>query len=95
MEHARTGLKKLIFEALRTAPPDEVAVLAWPLVCGAAVAGKSRAVAVRERALLIEVADAAWRSQLAELAPRYLASLNELTPGTVSRIEFVVKSSEP
>ena len=89
MEHARAGLQKIILDALRK--HADAPVVAWPMVCGAAVAGKTRALEVKERALVVEVPDTAWRAQLAELAPRYLASLNEVAPGKVARIEFVVK----
>lgn len=88
MEHARGGLQKIIFDALRN--HADAPVVAWPMVCGAAVADKTRALEVKERTLLVEVPDAAWRAQLVELAPRYLASLNQVAPGKVARIEFVV-----
>lgn len=91
MEHARAGLQKIIVDALRNA--TDAPVMAWPLVCGAAVASKTRAMELNDRILRVEVADAAWRAQLMELAPRYLAALNEVAPGKVARIEFVVKSS--
>lgn len=95
MEHARGGLQKIILDALRKAAPADAAVLAWPLVCGAAVAAKTRALELKERTLRIEVPDASWRRQLEELAPRYVAALNELAPKTVGRVEFVVSGGNP
>lgn len=90
MEHARAGLQKILLETLRQASPDDAPALAWPLVCGATVAAKTRAGEVRGGVLSVEVKDAAWKAQLQELAPRYLAALQELAPDKVKRIEFVV-----
>jgi hypothetical protein len=38
----------------------------------------------------VQVADAAWKSELQALAPRYVATINKYTPVTVSKIEFVI-----
>jgi hypothetical protein len=40
--------------------------------------------------LKVEVPDAAWRAELQNLAPRYVAALNRYAKG-VSRVEFVVR----
>ncbi len=64
--------------------------MAWPLVCGSAVAERSRALSFADGVLRVEVADAGWKSELQSLAPRYLAAINRYTPEKVQRIEFVV-----
>ena len=94
MEHARGALQKIMTDALRHAAPDDAATLAGPLVCGAAVAAKTRACGVTGGVLAVEVHDAAWKSQLADLAPRYLAALQQLAPGQVKRIEFLIAGGE-
>ena len=68
--------------------------MVWPLICGAAVAQRTQVLNFHEGVLRIAVPDAAWRTQLAELAPRYLAVLNEAVPGAVTRIEFVVQATQ-
>jgi len=90
MKHARGELQKIVLKALRKAAPEDAPALVWPLVCGSAVAAKTRAREVSGGVLTVEVGDAAWKSQLQELAPRYLGALQELAPGQVKRIEFVV-----
>src|SRR4051812_30731595 len=89
MERAASGLKKIVVEALSKAPAEESAVIAWPLVCGTAVAEKTRAIELAEGVLRVEVPDAGWRNQLFGFLPHYLESLNRTTNGKVERIEFV------
>jgi hypothetical protein len=88
VEQARAGLQKIVLEALRGAPPEERALLAWPVVCGASVAAKTRALALENGALRIEVPDRIWRAQLLELTPHYAAALQRIAG--VERIEFVL-----
>ncbi len=90
MERAATGLRKIVAEALAKAPPEEAAVLAWPLVCGTAVADKTRALELAGGALRVEVPDAGWRNQLFGFVPHYLEALNRIAGGKVERIEFVL-----
>lgn len=90
MERAGTGLKKIVAEALSKAPPEDSAVLAWPLVCGTAVADKTRALALQAGVLQVQVPDAGWRNQLNGFALHYLEALNRIAGGKVDRIEFVL-----
>ena len=90
MEKAAATLPKVIADALSRVPPDEAPVSAWPFVCGSNVAHRTRALRYRERVLRVEVPDQAWRSQLMELAPRYLASLNSMITQRVERIRFLL-----
>jgi predicted nucleic acid-binding Zn ribbon protein len=89
MEHAGVGLEKIVAQSLRLAPPAEAPLLAWPVVCGSAVAERTRAVSFQEGVLQVEVADARWKAELQSLAPRYLAMINRYTTESVRRIEFV------
>jgi hypothetical protein len=90
MERAATGLKKIVAEALSKAPPEDAAVLAWPLVCGTAVADKTRALQLAGGVLQIQVPDAGWRNQLNGFVPHYLDALNRIAGGKVERLEFVL-----
>jgi Dna[CI] antecedent, DciA len=90
LEQAGAGLEKIVAQSLRQSPAAEVPLMAWPLVCGSAVAERSRALSFAGGVLRVEVADAGWKSELQLLAPRYLAALNRYTPEKVQRIEFVV-----
>ena len=90
MEQAGVGLEKIVAQSLRQSPPDDAPLRAWPVVCGSAVADRTRALSFEGGVLRVEVADAGWRSELQTLAPRYLATINKYTPQTVQRIEFVI-----
>jgi Dna[CI] antecedent, DciA len=92
MERARDGLQKIVVDAIRRAPAAEAPILGWPLACGATVAARTRALGYADGVLSVEVPDALWRNELANLAPKYLATLNQFAK--VKRIEFVtVKDS--
>ena len=92
MERAATRLENIVARALHLAPPAESPLLAWPVVCGSAVAERTRAVAFSEGTLRVEVADRGWRQELSSLAPRYVAAMNRYSGVQVRRIDFVVKS---
>ena len=90
MQHAGAGLQKIVTDTLRRAPTDEAALLAWPLVCGTAVAGKTRALDFTDGVLSVQVPDANWRTQLLGLAPQYLAEVNKFVTKNVRKIAFVI-----
>jgi Dna[CI] antecedent DciA-like protein len=90
MERVSGGLSKVLGNSLKQAPVDEAPVLAWPLVCGTAVAERTHAVAFAKGVLYVQVPDHGWRHELATLAPRYVALINGYVPEDVTRIEFVV-----
>jgi Dna[CI] antecedent, DciA len=86
------GLENVIVRALHRAPREQSPLLAWPVACGSAVAERTRALSFSGGILCIEVADAGWRRELAQLAPRYLAAINKYASAPVDRIEFVVRA---
>jgi len=92
LNRASAGLETILAKALHRAPASESALLAWPLACGSAVAGRTRALSFSGGILRVEVADAGWRRELASLAPRYLALINKYSATAVKRIEFVVRA---
>lgn len=94
MQQAGAGLEKIIAQSLRQAPPEEAPLRAWPVVCGSAVAERTRALSFEGGVLRVVVADMGWKSELQALAPRYVAMLNRYTTETVQRIEFVIAALE-
>jgi hypothetical protein len=94
VEPAAYGLEKIVVQALRNVPPSQAPLLAWPVVCGSAVAERTRAVNFEDGILHVEVADAGWRNELQGLAPKYLVAINRYTTEVVRRIEFVIARSE-
>lgn len=67
--------------------------MAWPVVCGSAVAERTHALSFEDGVLRVEVAGLRWKAELQALAPRYLAAINRYTTEAVRRIEFVVAES--
>ncbi len=92
MEQAGTGLRKIVANALSKAAPEDAAVLAWPLVCGTAVADKTRALELLDGVLRIQVPDAGWKKQLLGFTPHYLEAINRIAGGKVEKLEFVLAS---
>jgi hypothetical protein len=92
LNRASAGLETIIAKALHRAPAGESPLLAWPIACGSTVADRTRALSFADGILRVEVADAGWRRELANLAPRYLALINKYSATSVKRIEFVVRA---
>jgi hypothetical protein len=92
LEQAGAGLEKVVVDSLRRMPAAAATLTAWPLVCGSAVAERTRALDFVSGVLRVEVADAGWRRELQALAPRYVATINRYTIESVQRIEFVITS---
>jgi predicted nucleic acid-binding Zn ribbon protein len=94
VQQAGSDLESIVARSLRQVPPGQAPLMAWPVVCGSAVAERTRALSFRDGILQVAVADAEWKSELQTLAPRYLASINRYTPEAVRRIEFIVTRPE-
>jgi predicted nucleic acid-binding Zn ribbon protein len=92
MQPPRAGLEKIVLDALQRTPPHETPVLAWPFACGPAVAQKTRALTFDKGVLTIEAADAGWRAQLTDMAPEFLARINQFTGAQVMRLHFIVSA---
>jgi len=95
LEQAGSDLDRIVAQSLRQAPPAQAPLMAWPVVCGSAVAERTRALSFNDGVLRVAVTDIGWKAELQSLAPRYLASINRYTVEAVRRIEFVVTHSEP
>lgn len=90
MEQGRSELQRIFTDALKNAPADQAPVLAWPMVCGASVAKKTRALDFVRGLLRIQVPDKAWRTELEALSGDYVRAINFLVLKKVAKIEFVV-----
>jgi predicted nucleic acid-binding Zn ribbon protein len=94
MEPIRTGLRSIMRDLMRSQPPEEAVILAWPIVCGKDVAARTNPTTFTEGSLTVEVADAAWRTQLISLAPRYVAAFAELLGPMVKEVKFRAVSTQ-
>ncbi|HEY1676437.1 MAG TPA: DUF721 domain-containing protein [Candidatus Sulfotelmatobacter sp.] len=94
MEPVGSELEKIVAKSLRQAPPAQAPLMAWPVVCGSAVAERTQALNFEKGVLRVSVPDQGWKAELQLLATRYLAAINRYTVEMVCRIEFVVSGSE-
>jgi predicted nucleic acid-binding Zn ribbon protein len=94
LQQAGSELERIVARSLRQVPPSQAPLLAWPVVCGSAVAERTRALSFQDGVLRVAVADAGWKSELQALSPQYVASVNRYTVEAVRRIEFVVTRPE-
>jgi len=90
MQHAREVLRKIFAERVCSKAGDEAPLLAWPVVCGAAVAKKTRALSSVDGVLVVAVPDPVWRNQLQMINQQYLAGLKQIAGPQVQNIAFVV-----
>ena len=97
-------MQRIMAEAIRRLPPEQLPEAAWDFAAGRAVAEKTRVLGCNlgrnlgcnlgcnlsgeKQTLLVEVPDATWRAQLYAMAPQFLARLNQFVP--VERIEFTL-----
>jgi hypothetical protein len=94
LEFAGAELERIVVQSLRQAPPAQAPLMAWPIVCGSAVAERTLALSLLDGVFRVGVADMGWKSELQALAPRYLAAINRYTTEAVRRIDFVVTRQE-
>jgi hypothetical protein len=90
MERVSNTLQRIMAEALRRLPPEQLPEAAWDFAAGKAVAEKTRVLGCNlcgeKQTLVVEVPDATWRAQLYAMTPQFLARLNPLI--RIERIEF-------
>ena len=94
MQQAGSDLERIVARSLRQVPRAQAPLMAWPVVCGSAVAERTRALSFVDGVLRVAVADTGWKTELQSLAPRYLASINRYTVEAVLRIDFVITRPE-
>jgi hypothetical protein len=94
VQQAGSDLETIVARSLRQVPRAQAPLMAWPVVCGSAVAERTRALSFVDGVLRVAVADTGWKSELQSLAPRYLASINRYTVEAVLRIDFVITRPE-
>jgi hypothetical protein len=95
MQSTRHDLQTLAARVLKDAAPEEAVVLAWPLVCGSAVAERAAAVCFESGTLRVRVPDRGWQSQLEAFSRHYMDKLSRISGVVVSRIEYEIASVSP
>lgn len=90
MELARGTLQRIVAEMLARVPPEQAPVVAWQFVCGKTVADRTEALSFADGILRVQVPDATWRTQLADMMPHYLQLLRQYTGQKVDKLDFVL-----
>jgi len=93
MQSARHDLQTLAARVLKDAAPEDAVVLAWPLVCGSAVAERAPALCFENGTLRVSVPDRGWQSQLGAFSRQYVEKLSRISGVIVSRIEYEIASA--
>jgi predicted nucleic acid-binding Zn ribbon protein len=86
MERVSNTLQRVMAEALKRLPVEQLPEAAWDFAAGTAVAEKTRVLGCEAGTLMVEVPDPTWRAQLYAMAPQFLARLNRILP--IHRLEF-------
>lgn len=90
MEPVRTGLRGIMRDLLRARPAEEAVLLAWPVVCGRDVAGRTQAVDFSGGCLTVEVSDGRWASELRGFSSRYVSGFEALLGPVVKEVKFKI-----
>lgn len=94
VQMAGPDLDRIVAQSLRQAPPMQAPLMAWPVVCGSAVAERTHALSFTDGVLRVAVPDSGWKAELQGLASRYLSAINKYTLQPIRRIEFVITPAE-
>ncbi len=94
MQHVRAGLGKIAARLLKQAPEEDAPALAWSVVAGSLVAGRTRVRACEGGVLRVEADDAGWRAELTALEPQYRSAMNRLLQRSLERIVFVAPQAK-
>jgi hypothetical protein len=86
MEQVSNTLQRIMAQALKNLPAQQLPQAAWDFAAGRAVAERTRVLAFELQTLVIGVPDANWRAQLYAMAPQFLARLNPFM--RIERIKF-------
>lgn len=88
MERVTNTLQRIMVEALKRVPPEQLPAAAWDYAAGSAVSEKTRVLGFEKETLVVEVPDPNWRTQLYAMSPQFLARLNQIV--RIRRIEFIL-----
>lgn len=86
MEPTSNTLQRIMTEALKRLPAEQLPESAWDFAVGTAVAEKTRVLGCSAGTLIVEVPDPTWRAQLYAMSPQFLARLNRILP--IKRLQF-------
>ncbi len=89
-----SSLQKIAANLLQSTPANEAPLLAWPMACGSAVAGRTKALAFEDGVLTIAAPDQPWCTQLRGFSDTYLQTLNRICPTKISQLRFIIEKQD-
>ena len=86
MERVSHTLQRLVTDALRRLPAEQLPEAAWEFAAGESLAARTRVLGLEGTVLVVEVRDPTWRAQLEAMTPQLLARLRQCS--SMERIEY-------
>ena len=88
----RDLLRKNLGRSLGKLPEFDRLETAWPVACGAALAGRGRLLAFEAGVVSVEVTDEAWLRQMESMGPMLQHELARISGVRVSAIHFTKRT---
>jgi predicted nucleic acid-binding Zn ribbon protein len=94
MEAIRDLLRSTLAAALNGLSPEDRVHAGWPVVCGGAIALRTRVIAFTDGVLEVAVADGAWLRQMGSLREKLLREMPGVCGVPLTDILFRVRPAE-
>jgi predicted nucleic acid-binding Zn ribbon protein len=91
MEGMRGLLRGTLGRSLKAMREEDRLAAAWPVACGAAMAGHGEVVGYADGVVQIVASDKAWMKQMQSMSGVLERELGKIAGVTVSKIHFEVK----
>lgn len=88
MERMRDVLRSELAVSLGSSSDEDRVAAAWPVACGAAIAGHTRVEGLDAGVLRIAVDGGAWLAQMESIRPRLLAEVGRIAGVALADILF-------
>ena len=91
LEKIRDVLKGSLGRSLQALQEEDKLAMAWPLVCGRAMAEHGTVVGFADGVLRVQVADGPWRRQLISMQGQLAAEMGRVAGVKVTEIHWEIK----
>ncbi len=91
LEKIRDVLKGSLGRSLQALQEEDKLAMAWPLVCGRAMAEHGAVVGFADGVLRVQVADGPWRRQLISMQGQLAAEMGRVAGVKVTEIHWEIK----
>ena len=91
LEKIRDVLKGSLGRSLQALQDEDKLAMAWPLVCGRAMAEHGTVVGFADGVLRVQVADGPWRRQLISMQGQLAAEMGRVAGVKVTEIHWEIK----